>query len=123
MVKDAEANKAEDDKRKEQVELKNKAESFIAQIDQSLNEQNANVSEQQKQEVEKLKAELQKAIDENDYDTLKTKLDELEKAAQMMSEAMYKAQAEQAQASQNQSQDNQEVKNDDVVDADFKAKD
>lgn len=123
MVKDAEANKAEDDKRKEQVELKNKAESFIAQIDQSLNEQNANVSEQQKQEVEKLKTELQKAIDENDYDTLKTKLDELEKAAQMMSEAMYKAQAEQAQANQNQSQDNQEVKNDDVVDADFKAKD
>lgn len=123
MVKDAEANKAEDDKRKEQVELKNKAESFIAQIDQSLNEPNANVSEQQKQEVEKLKTELQKAIDENDYDTLKTKLDELEKAAQMMSEAMYKAQAEQAQANQNQSQDNQEVKNDDVVDADFKAKD
>lgn len=36
MVKEAEEHKAEDDKRKEQAELKNKAEGFIAQIDQSL---------------------------------------------------------------------------------------
>ena len=48
MVKDAEAHKAEDDKRKEEIEIKNKAESFVAQIDETLNADNPNVTEQQK---------------------------------------------------------------------------
>ena len=62
--------------------------------------------------------ELQKAIDENDYDKLKSKLDELEKAAQAMSEAMYQQQAQQQANAGAGAQPN----NDDVVDADFKAK-
>ena len=120
MVKEAEENKEADDKRKEEIELKNKAESFIAQIDQTLETENANVSEDQKKQVKDLRDELQKAIDENDYDKLRTKLDELEKAAQAMSEAMYQQQAQQqANAGANTSQNQN---NDDVVDADFKAK-
>ena len=117
MVKEAEDNKAEDEKRKEEAELKNKAEQFIAQIDDTLANENANVTAEQKAEVTKLKDELQKAINENDYATLRSKLDELEKAAQAMAQAMYQQQAEQnANAGQNNNP------NDDVVDADFKAK-
>ena len=120
MVKEAEENKEADDKRKEEIELKNKAESFIAQIDQTLETENANVTEDQKKQVKELRDELQKAIDENDYAKLKSKLDELEKAAQAMSEAMYQQQAQQqANAGANNSSANN---NDDVVDADFKAK-
>ena len=121
MVKEAEENKEADDKRKEEIELKNKAESFIAQIDQTLETENANVTEDQKKQVKELRDQLQKAIDENDYETLKTKLDELEKAAQAMSEAMYQQQAQQAQAGAG-ANPNQGQNNDDVVDADFKAK-
>ena len=122
MVKEAEDHKAEDEKRKEEIELKNKAEGFIAQIDQTLETENANVTEDQKNEVKKLRDELQTAIDHNDYDTLRTKLDELEKAAQAMAQAMYQQQAQQAQA---QANDNAGAsQNDDnVVDADFKPKD
>ena len=99
-------------KRKEEIELKNKAESFVAQIDQTLETENANVTEQQKAEVKKLRDELQTAIDNNDYATLKSKLDELEKAAQAMSEAMYKAQAEkQANAQSDANQTKDEKKN------------
>ena len=120
MVKEAEENKEADDKRKEEIELKNKAESFIAQIDQTLETENANVTEDQKKQVKDLRDELQKAIDENDYDKLRTKLDELEKAAQAMSEAMYQQQAQQqANANAGAGAANN---NDDVVDADFKAK-
>ena len=118
MVKEAEENKEADDKRKEEIELKNKAESFVAQIDQTLETENANVSEDQKKQVKELRDELQKAIDENDYDKLKSKLDELEKAAQAMSEAMYQQQAQQQANAGAGAQAN----NDDVVDADFKAK-
>ena len=117
MVKEAEDNKDADDKRKEEIELKNRAEGFIAQIDQTLEAENPNVTEDQKKQVKQLRDELQKAVDENDYATLKTKLDELEKAAQAMSEAMY--QQAQAQGQQGSSSDPA----DDVVDADFTKKD
>ena len=117
MVKEAEDNKDADEKRKEEIELKNRAEGFIAQIDQTIEAQNPNVTEDQKKQVKQLRDELQKAVDENDYATLKTKLDELEKAAQAMSEAMY--QQAQAQGQQGPSSDPA----DDVVDADFTKKD
>ena len=120
MVKEAEDNKAEDEKRKEEAELKNKAEQFIAQIDETLANDNANVTAEQKAEVTKLKEDLQKAINENDYATLKNKLDELEKAAQAMAQAMYQQQAQQEQAG---SQTQEQAHDDNVVDADFKTKD
>ena len=117
MVKDAEIHKAEDEKRKEEVELKNKAEQFIHQINKSLETENANVSAEQKAEVERLRDELQQAINNNDIDTLKAKIDALEQAAHQMSEAMYKQQDQQESAQA------QEPKDDNVVDADFKEKD
>ena len=113
MVKDAEAHKAEDDKRKEEIEIKNKAESFVAQIDETLNADNPNVTEQQKEEVKKLRDELQAAIDSNDIETLKTKMNELEQAANAMAQAMYQQQANQANGQGASNND------DNVVDADF----
>ncbi|MBR5794756.1 MAG: molecular chaperone DnaK [Erysipelotrichaceae bacterium] len=115
MVREAEEHKAEDEKRKEEVELKNKAEQFIHQIDSTLKEQNANIDDNQKAEVQKLRDELQKAVDENDFDTLRTKLEALEQAAHAMAEAMYQQQQQQgAQPNANP--------NDDVMDADFTEK-
>jgi molecular chaperone DnaK len=123
MVREAEENKEADDKRREEIELKNKAESFIAQIDQQLEAENPNVTEDQKAQVKALRDELQKAIDENDYDHLKNKLDELEKAAQAMAEAMYQQQNSQAGPDySNFTNNNSANGNDDVVDADFKTK-
>ena len=120
MVKEAEENKEADDKRREEIELKNKAESFVTQIDQTLENKDINVPEDQKAQVKSLRDELKKAIDNNDYATLKTKLDELEKAAQAMSEQMYQQQAQQQGSANTNSTNNNN--NDDVVDADFKAK-
>ena len=130
MVREAEENKAADDKRREEIELRNKAEGFIAQIDQQLETDNQNVTADQKAQVKALRDELQKALDENDYDHLKTKLDELEKAAQAMSEAMYQQQANSQANGANyggfggngSANDNGGNNNDDVVDADFKTK-
>ena len=128
MVREAEENKAADDKRREEIELRNKAEGFIAQIDQQLEAENPNVTADQKAQVKALRDELQKAIDENDYDHLKTKLDELEKAAQAMAEAMYQQQAQGQGGAQNfggayeNNNNNNGNNNDDVVDADFKTK-
>ena len=120
MVKEAEDHKAEDDKRKEEIETKNRAEAFIHQIDETLQNENANVTEEQKAEVKKLRDELQEAIDKNDTEVLKTKLDALEKAANDMAQAMYQSQAGQQAAGDTAG--NSTSANDDVVDADFQEK-
>ena len=116
MVKEAESNREGDEKRKEEVELKNKAEQFILSIDRSIEEGGDKITDKQKEEAVKLKDELKKAIDSNDIETLKSKIDELEKAAAMMQQYASKN-AQGQQAEQPQGNDNQ-----DVVDADFKEK-
>ena len=120
MVQDAEANKEADEKRREQAELRNKAEQFINQIDQTLEDENANVDQAQKDEVKKLRDELQTALDNDDMDTLQSKIDQLEQAAQQMSEAMYQQAQQEAQAEP--SQDQQASQDDDVLDAEFTEK-
>lgn len=117
MVKDAEANKEADNKRREEVELLNKAEQFINQIDATLKDENAKVDDAQKQQVQALRDELSQAVTDKNYDLLRTKLNELEAAAHQMAQAMYQQQA-QAGAANNESAPN----DDNVVDADFSEK-
>ncbi len=118
MVKEAELHKAEDDAKKEKIELRNKAEGYIIQIDQSLQDNGDKVSPEQKAEVQKLRDELQAALDNNDYDNLKYKLDALEQAANQMAQQMYS----QAGAQQNGYQNPGNNNADDVMDADFTEK-
>lgn len=125
MVKEAEAHKAEDDKHKEDIETKNKAIAYISQIDETLKSDNPNVTQQQKDEVKKLRDELQEAVDKDDMASLKTKLDALEQAANTMAQQMYQQQG--AAGAQGQPNDGGAAgtnanNNDDVVDADFKEK-
>jgi molecular chaperone DnaK len=119
MMREAEANKEADEKRKEEVELKNKAEQYINSINQSLEEKGDKIDAKQKEETIKLKEELEKAIKDNDYEKLKAKLSELEKAAEFMAQA----QAGKAGPGPNQSGNtNADKKDDDVIDADFTEK-
>lgn len=117
MVQEAELNKDADEKRREEVELKNKAEQLIHQINESLKSEETPVDAQQKQEVEALRDELQTALDTNDLDTLKEKVDALEAAAHAMSQQMYEQQA--AAEPNTSSESSQE---DDIMDADFTEK-
>ncbi|MGM9941503.1 MAG: molecular chaperone DnaK [Bulleidia sp.] len=124
MVKDAEAHKAEDDKRKADIETKNRAEAFINQIDETLKEENPNVTAEQKAEVQKLRDELQEALDKNDMEVLKTKLDALEQAANAMAQQMYQQGGAQSggQGFAGNNSTGSASGNDDVVDADFSEK-
>ena len=116
MMREAEMHKAEDDRKKEEIETRNKAEAYIHQIDETLKSDNANVSAEQKAEVQKLRDELQKAIDDNDMTGLKTKLDALEQAANAMAEQMYSNAGNTAGGAASGPAD------DNVMDADFREK-
>lgn len=118
MVKEAEENKVADDKRKEEVELRNKAESFIAQIDATLEDNKDKIGEAEKKQVEDLRADLQKSLDENDMAAVQSKLDALEKAAQAMSASMY----QNAQGAAQEQPASEKKDDDDVVDAEFTEK-
>ena len=118
MVREAEDHKAEDEKRKEEIDLRNKAEGFISQIDAMLEDNKDKIDPKQAEETKKLRDDLQKALDENNMDEVKSKLDMLEKAAQAAGQQMYQQQAQ----SQGTSQDNATHANDDVVDGEFTEK-
>ena len=117
MVHEAEANKEADDKRKEEVEVKNKAEQLISSIDESLSKEG--VADNVKAEAKKIRDEMKEALDKNDIATLKSKIDELER------QAAYAQQAAQQQTQAQPQPDastSSEKKDDNVVDADFTEK-
>ena len=119
MVREAESNKEADEKRKEEVEVKNKAEQLISSIDQSLAESGDKMTEDQKAQATKIRDEMKAALDKNDIETLKAKVDELEKAAAYAQQYASQAQQQQAGASTDASSS---PKDDNVVDADFTEK-
>ena len=115
MVREAEANRAEDERRRKEVETKNKAEQMINEIDKALAEQGDKIDANQKASAEALRNELKTALDNNDMATLEAKLDELEKMAQQMAAYAYQQQNQQGGAQQQNPAD-------DIMDADFQEK-
>ena len=115
MVREAEENAEADAKRKEETEVKNKAEGLINDIDISLQEKGDSIDPAQKEQTQKLRDELKTALDNNDIETLKKRISELEQAAAYMANAQGGAQggAEGSTPGSNP---------DDVVDADFSDK-
>ncbi len=116
MIHEAEANAEADAKRKEEVELKNKAEQYINSIDQALQEKGDAIEATQKEQTQKLRDELKTALDNNDIETLKNRINELEQAAAMMANTPSNNKAQESATSEG----NETA--DDVVDADSKMK-
>ena len=116
MVKEAEANKEADEKRKEEVEVKNKAESLISQIDNSMAEEGDKMTPEQKQQTQQIRDELKTALDNNDIETLKNKMSQLEQAAAMAQ------QYQQSQANNANATSSNTANDDNVVDADYTEK-
>ena len=122
MVKDAEQYKAEDEKRRKAVEVRNQADSMLYQTDKSLKELGDKVTEEEKAEIEKAKEALAEALKGDDTDDIQAKSEALSQAFYKISEKLYQqAAAEQqaqggAGAADNGGDDN-------VVDADYKVVD
>jgi len=98
MVKDAEANQAEDKKRKEAVEARNHADGLIHSTEKSLSEHGDKVPADQKSKIESDLAALKAVLDSNDAEDIKAKTETLAQSSMKLGEAMYKAQQENPQA-------------------------
>jgi len=116
MVREAEENAEADKKRKEETEIKNKAESLINDIDIQMQEKGASMDPSQKEQTQKLRDDLKTALDNNDIETLKARINELEQAAAYMQQQQAGAGANPNPGSEASTGD--AGKKDDVIDAD-----
>ncbi|PWL80915.1 molecular chaperone DnaK [Candidatus Gastranaerophilales bacterium] len=124
MVKEAEANAAEDKKKKEEAEIKNNATSLIGSADRIVKDFEGKIDAADKSKLDEQKAALQKAIDENkSTDELKKLSDELQQTMFSISQKAYEAvqKEEQSTASSESasSSANEDKKDDDVIDAEY----
>ena len=119
MVKDAEANKDEDKKKRESVDARNQADTLIHSTEKNLKEHGAKVSDADKKAIEDASTELKEAIKGTNTEEIKKKTETLVQASMKLGEAIYKSQ-EKKDGSPKDSDNNGETKKDDnVVDADF----
>ena len=117
MVKEAEANAAEDKKRRELVEARNQAESLIHSTEKSVKEHGDKLPEDDKAGVETAITALREALEGEDAELVGERTQALMQAAMKIGETIYKAEQE-AAAKADAEKDG--VKTDDVIDAEFK---
>ena len=116
MVKEAEEHKAEDEKRKGDIEIKNKAQTYVDEINRTLSEKGDSLDAKQKEELTKLRDEASGAIAANDIEKLREIVGRLEDAARMAAQQQQSAAGAQNATSTGEGHETA----DDVVDADFK---
>jgi molecular chaperone DnaK len=116
MVKEAEANKEADKKKREEVDAKNHADSLLASTEQSLKEHGSKISETDKKAIEKDMEDLKEAIKSDKTEDIKTKTQQLMTSSMKLGEAIYKTQQDTAGASKTDAKPDDKK---DVVDAEF----
>ena len=128
MVKEAEANAADDKKKKEEAEIKNNASSMIASAERVLKDFEGKIDDADKSKLETQKADLQKAIDENkSTEELKKLSEDLQQTMFAISQKAYEAvqkegasaQSENAQSDSASSDSSSSNSDDDVIDAEY----
>ncbi|MBB3892683.1 molecular chaperone DnaK [Phenylobacterium haematophilum] len=114
MVQEAEANKAEDEKRKAAVEAKNQAEAVVHSTEKALAEHGDKISGDDKTAIETALADVKSELEGNDAEAISAKTQTLIQASMKLGEAMYAA-----QQGGSEEQPQGAAAADDVVDAEF----
>jgi molecular chaperone DnaK len=111
MVKDAEANAAEDKKRRAAVDAKNHADALVHSTEKALAEHGSKIAEPERRAIEDAVSDLKEALKGDDAEAITAKTNTLAQASMKLGEAMYSQQAEADAA--------KDAAKDDVVDAEF----
>jgi molecular chaperone DnaK len=89
MVKDAEANASADKEKREKIDLKNQAETLVYQAEKQMGELGDKVEADAKAKVEEKRTKLQEAVIAEDYDAMKTLLEELQQELYTVGASVY----------------------------------
>ena len=128
MRKEAEENKEADDKRKEEVEIKNEAEQMVFQTEKAIKDLGDKADKKDVEAAEDLIKDLKKALEDGDIDKIKEEKEKLQEKAMALSAKVYEEEAKKRQAEENESSSDDEEdkkdkkkkkKDDDVEEADI----
>jgi len=122
MMKEAEANKEADKKKKEEADLRNDAEQMIFQSEKALKDLGDKVDSKEKEEVENIVKELKEALEKNDMDKVKTIKENLQEKAMNLSAKVYEQAAKEQKENSSNETANDDSKKDDVQDAEYEEK-
>ena len=123
MVKEAEANREADEKRKEEADLRNEAEQVIFACEKAIKDLDDKIDSSDKEKAEKEIKELKEALEKDDLEDIKAKKDKLNETAMAFATKVYEEAAKKAQAeSENTSEESKDEKKDDVIDAEYEEK-
>lgn len=120
MVKEAEANREADQKRKEEAELRNEADQTIVATEKALKDLDGKVDAKDKEEAENLIKDLREALSKDDLEDIKSKKEKLNEKAMALATKVYEEAAKQSQASSDNKTDDK--KDDSVKDAEYEEK-
>ena len=95
MMDEADRYKEEDEKRKEQVEIRNNADAAVYQVENTMKEMGDKLTDGEKNDLENAKADLKSALEGTDTEAIKTKLDALYEVLHKVSERIYAQTAQQ----------------------------
>jgi len=126
MVKEAEANKEADEKRKVEAEVRNEADSMIFSTEKAIKDLGEKVDEKDKKEAEEKIEELKKALEGNDTDDIKKKTESLNEVAMKLATKVYeeaaKANGANAENATSTEETKSDKKEDDVAEASYEEK-
>ncbi|WP_340818935.1 molecular chaperone DnaK [Methanolobus sp. WCC4] len=127
MVKDAEMHAEEDKKRKDEVEVKNTAESLVNAAEKTLKEADEVATDEQRSKIEAAIGALKTALEGDDIEDIKAKTEELQTAVYDVSAAMYQKAQEEAAAAASAAEDTESSTGSDedetIMDADYEVVD
>ena len=124
MKKEAEEHKAEDEKRKEEADVKNDAEQLVFQTEKSLKDLGDKVETKEKDEIESLIKDVKDALEKDNIDDIKDKKEKLQEKAMALATRVYEEAAKAQQANNTEeNKTNDSDKNDsDVKEAEYEEK-
>ena len=117
MVKEAEANKEADAKRKEEADVKNEIEQLTYATEKAIKDLGDKIGDKEKTEAEDAIKEAKEALESNDIEKMKTAKDKLNEKAMALGQKVYE---EAAKNNQNQETTNEENNTDNNTDDNVK---
>ena len=119
MVKDAETNASVDKEKRERIDIKNQAETLVYQTEKQLGELGDKVDADAKAKVEEKRMKLKEATEKDDFETMKSLLEELQQELYALGAAVYQQAGATDAAAQSTDAGSGSADGDDVIDAEF----
>jgi molecular chaperone DnaK len=116
MVRDAESHAEEDQRRREEADVRNNADNLVYSIERSLKDVDGKVDPNTKLEIEQAIKETKEALAGGDIEEIKAKQEALVAASHKLSEVLYSQAQEQQQASSSGATDDDVVEDAEIVD-------